>query len=126
MNKNQLQVAPDSELAKWFESAAIARGRALYANDSKTANKAFDEESLIQKELSSRGTHALESLLPLLESANPWVRCDAAIQALFFATEQAVPVLESLKSEKPGMLRTIAVMTLDRWKEGKLKPLNPS
>jgi len=71
----------------------------------------------VYRELSRRRKQRL--LLPLLHSAEPWVRSWAAAHGLEFAPEQAAPVLEVL-SGKNGFVAFGARMTLKQWREGKL------
>ncbi|HEV7217450.1 MAG TPA: DUF2019 domain-containing protein, partial [Terriglobales bacterium] len=75
----------------------------------------------IREELRSREPSAIRGLLKLLNSDDPWVRCDSAAPALFFAPEQAEPVLERLVQSERRSLKVTARMALDQWREGKLK-----
>ena len=115
-------VETDDGLVKRYEALASARGRALDRGDSTSANRAFDEEIAIREELRRRGPAAMRLLLSLLKSSDPWVRLDSSVPALFFASEEAEPVLELLTNE-PKALGISAYMNLKQWRTGKLKPL---
>jgi hypothetical protein len=96
--------ASNDELIDRYEEVARAGGCATKAGDSRSANDAFDEETAIREELRSREPSAIRGLLKLLNSDDPWVRCDSAVPALFFAPEQAEPVLEKLvQSERRAL-----------------------
>jgi hypothetical protein len=111
----------NEELIVRYEELARARGRAMNANDSRSANDAFDEETAIREELRSREPSAIRGLLKLLNSDDPWVQCDSAIPALFFAPEQAEPILERLVEREHRSLRVVARVTLDQWRKGELR-----
>jgi hypothetical protein len=119
--KVALQTVPVEELVTLYEQTSAARGRSMMIGDSKSANKAFDEETAIRHELARRGEDALKLLLPLLKSSDPWVRYDSSAPALFFAPNEAEPVLEEL-TRQPRSLGVSARMTLQQWKSGKLHP----
>jgi hypothetical protein len=121
MNKATMKTASNEQLVSRYEQLAIARGRALWDNDPRSANHLFSEETAIRHELTTRVPSAISLLLSLLKSADPWVRLDSAAPALFFAPDQAEPVLELLAKE-PKALGITAWMTLDQWRQGKLKP----
>ncbi len=116
---NEMKTPSNESLVARYEQVAIARGRALWNNDSQSANNLFAEEIAIRRELASRVPSAISLLLSLLKSTDPWARLDSATPALFFAPDQAEPVLELLAKEPKGLGMT-AWMNLDQWRQGKL------
>jgi len=108
------------EIAAMYEAAAIAHSRATERGDSSEANKAYEIIAGAYRELRSRGREAQSTLLPLLESLEPGVRCWAAAHALEFAPERGRAVLETL-SKEPPWIGIDAKTTLKVWREGKLK-----
>lgn len=121
MTKDEMKNASNGELIDRYEQVSRARGRALNAGDSRSANNAFDEETIIREELRRREPSAIRGLLVLLNSDDPWVRCDSAIPALFFASHQAETVLEKLVQSERRVLKVVARMTLEQWRKGGLK-----
>jgi hypothetical protein len=119
MKKAEMRKASSKELVQRYEQLAAERGTQLESGSSEAANRAFQEETTIERELGRRGEPSLGLLLPLLKSANPWVRLDAAVPALFFAAEEAVPVLDELGSHGKALGFT-AKFTLKQWRSGKL------
>ena len=92
----------------------------MNAGDSRSANRAFDEETSIREELRKCDPAAVCGLLSLLTSDDPWVRCDSAGPALFLAPQKAEPVLEKLVQNERDALKTIARFTLDQRRKGEL------
>src|SRR5258708_11262051 len=115
---NEMKTPSNEELVARYEEVAIARGRALWNNDSQSANELCAEEFAIRRELASRVPPAITSLLSLLQSTDPWVRLDSATPAQFSAPDLAEPVLELLAKE-PKALGMTAWMNLDQWRQGK-------
>jgi hypothetical protein len=114
----EMNGASDQKLIERYEKVARVRGLAMNAGDSRSANRAFDEETSIREELRRRDPAAVRGLLSLLTSDDPWVRCDSAGPALFLAPQKAEPVLEKLVQSERGALKTMARFTLDQWHKG--------
>jgi Domain of unknown function (DUF2019) len=121
MKKTEMRVASTEALVRRYEDLAAARGAEFEHGSVKVANTMVQEQATIRRELDRRGSAAWRLLLPLLQSANPWVRLDAAIPALFFASEEAEPALEELAT-RPRALGFTAEFTLQQWRKGELKP----
>jgi hypothetical protein len=120
MTRNEMKNASNQALIDLYEKVSRARGQAMKAGDPEAANSAFDEEAIIREELRGRGPSAIRGLLSLLSSEDPWVRMDSAIPALFFAPDQAEPVLEKLVQTERRALKVTARITLDQWRKGEL------
>jgi hypothetical protein len=116
MNRRELQRATIEQLVQDYEQAAIAYEQSIKAANSRAANRATDRVSSAYRELRRR--EAETHLLPLLKSENDCVRSFVAADALEFAPEQGVPVLEELAS-RPGRRRTPAEYALREWRAGK-------
>jgi Domain of unknown function (DUF2019) len=86
----------------------------MNAGDSRSANRAFDEETSIREELRKCDPAAVRGLLSLLTSDDPCVRCDSAGPALVLAPQKAEPVLEKLVQSERGASETMARFTLDQ------------
>lgn len=121
MKKTEIQRASSEELIERYEELATTRGAQLETGSPKAANRAFQEEIMIRRELNRREPDGLRLLLPLLTSSNPWVQLDAATPILFLAPQEAEPVLQQL-SQRPRMLGMAASMNLEQWRNGKLNP----
>ena len=99
-----------------YEELAGKHGSATTSHAANTAAK-----KIISTYLQLRKLGAQSSILPLLASTNPSVRCWAATYALEFATKRAVEVLESLAAGSPGAIRADAAMALREYRAGRLK-----
>jgi hypothetical protein len=119
MKKTEMRNASSEELVQRYEELAAERGAEIEHGSAKAANRAFQEETTIKRELGRRGAASLGLLLPLLRSTDPWVRMDAAVPALFFASQEAVPVLEEL-GLRGRALGITAKITLQQWRSGEL------
>ena len=74
----------------------------------------------VYRELRRRG--AQSSLLVLLDSSEPGMRCWAAAHAMDFAPAEGEPVLTALsESDKSGLIGFDAKMTLREWRRGRLR-----
>ena len=109
------------DLVQMFVTAASEQGRFVEACDPRRANIRYEQMAKIYSELRDRGRDAQRKLLPILESSDPYVRLNAAVFALDFDPESAVPVLEEISEKETGELRVDARMTLKVWREGKLR-----
>ena len=74
----------------------------------------------IYVELKSRGPTAQRSMLPLLNHADPEVRCNAAALIMEFAPSQAEPILRSL-AQLDGFVGYEAEVVLEVWEQGELE-----
>src|SRR6266496_1667876 len=101
------------ELVTKFTQAALARGFAMKNNDAKSANTAFEEEASLLRELETHGPSGVMRLVSLLDSHDPWVRCDSAIPLLFFLPEQGKIALQQIVGQERGALRTMATRKVE-------------
>jgi hypothetical protein len=122
MNKKSkdLHKMPCSSLIQLFAEAAAANIRAWEDANPQLANKAYDVQANVYRELRSRGIEAQRALLSLLNDPEPYVRCSAAAYALEFAPQDAEPVLQALRPLR-GFVGHDAGMTLDVWRKGELR-----
>lgn len=98
--------------------AAKSFGRTQKERNFVAGNRFVDKlQSLGQQMRSTPDGQAC--LLDMLSDEDPYVRCWAAKDCLFFAPERAIPVLESL-AQPGGMLSLSASVTLDEWRIGRL------
>jgi hypothetical protein len=97
-----------------------ATARRIANDDITLGARHFDEMIRAYVELKSCGLDAQRTLLPLLDHSDPNVRLDAAIRALEFAPNLAVPALRALLPLH-GFLAFQADHALERWEKGELK-----
>jgi hypothetical protein len=116
-----MKKASKEDLVTRFEQLASERALATRNNDTRSANKAFDKETAILRELERRDPDNVRLLLPLLKSTEAWIRCDSAIPLLFFSPEEGAHALERIVREEEGIIRATASVTLDQWWKGKLE-----
>ena len=119
MKKRELEHAEDALLVEEYRRAAIAQAEAMSHVKPRVANRHADVMYEIARILRLRGLSAQERLLPLLLDENDDVRMWAGAQALEFAPEKAVPVLERLEQSTTGSRRTTAHYTLKEWRRKK-------
>ncbi|MGQ0662999.1 MAG: DUF2019 domain-containing protein [Pseudomonadota bacterium] len=116
VNYAKLSVA---ELVARYEKTALEHFEAVVVLDTPTANRKMDIIIGIGRELHARGRDAHAALLPLLEHENPGVRTQAAADALLFAPDRAVSVLEAIRRDFKGTgIGADAGGILDRWRNG--------
>ncbi len=108
-------------LIEAYAAAAIAQQEALEKANSQTANKHYKMRASIYRELRSRGSEAQSHFLNLLKHTHVCVRGSAASNALEFAPDKAIPILEELAKGQPGFWKADAKMVLQQWEKGALK-----
>jgi len=107
------------DLKNKFIEAAIVYGEKAVNGNYKLANKKADfliETARILR-ISEEGKDALKKLL---QHENPSVQLWAAANCLPFYTDKSINVLNQIK-RRDDFIGTSAGVTLDEWKEGKLK-----
>jgi hypothetical protein len=109
-----------NELIHLFAESAMSRTAAMEALKPKVGNRHFDMMTNIYVELKSRGPTAQRSMLPLLNHADPEVRCNAAALIMEFAPSQAEPILRSL-AQLDGFVGYEAEVVLEVWEQGELE-----
>jgi hypothetical protein len=117
MPRRQRAEEPTSELLKQFIELAQAHGSAAEAA---VANKAARALLRVAAKLRARGTDDRRQLLSLLGHEEEHVRLWAATHSLDIDSDQAVRVLESLATGRPGPARASANITLQQWRAGTL------
>lgn len=108
------------ELLSIYAAAASLHGSSSNRGDYRITNR--QARILIDTycELRLRGKEAQQSLLGLLSHGDRAVRCWAAFNALEFAPEVGLPILEELATD-PGLVGLDARMVLQEWSKGTLK-----
>jgi hypothetical protein len=109
---------PIDALRDDYRETAKAWG-AMMGGDPKRANALFDHLHGIYKELraSPEGRAAISALMT---SDDVGVRISAASCSLGWDPKHAVPILEQIERDGPGLYRTSAKYTLKAFREGTL------
>ncbi|MGQ0662998.1 MAG: DUF2019 domain-containing protein [Pseudomonadota bacterium] len=109
-----------AELVARYEKTALEHFEAVVVLDTPAENRKMDIIIGIGRELHARGRDAHAALLLLLEHENLGVRTQAAADALLFAPDRAVSVLEAICREYEGTgVGLDAWGILDRWRDGR-------
>jgi hypothetical protein len=105
-------------LVKEFADLAVVQATATRAAK---ANRAADRLAAIYRELRDLGSASLSAFMELTGHPHDAVRLWAAAYGLQFAPETAEPVLEALSKGPFGPIRATASITLNEWRNGRLK-----
>jgi hypothetical protein len=107
-----------SAAAEEYLSAAIKFGETRVARDFVAGNECADALQRTGRVL-RRSPAGQDELKKMLEHEDTFVRLWASGDALAFAPELAVPVLEAIASQK-GLTGSSASTTLSEWRAGRL------
>lgn len=107
-----------SNAADQYVSAAVKFGETRVARDFEAGNEFADALQQLGRVL-RRSPDGQTALKKMLGHENVFVRLWAAGDALPFAQEVAVPVLEAIAAQK-GLTGTSAYTTLTEWQAGRL------
>ncbi len=121
MRHKPLAKASSEELGSMYEEAAALHGQASREGEHRVANAQYKRIVAVWKELRSRGEAGQATLVQLMGSSNPHVRCWAASHVLEFDPRSAEAELERLANGPPSIVRLDAEMTLKEWRAGNLK-----
>ena len=109
------------ELVGEYAAAASLHDKGTRAGDRNLTNRSHDRLASVYRTLRGRGIDAQNTLLTLLEHADPAVRLWAGAHALEFASEHGEPVLNALAAGPPSPEQLDAKYTLMQWRDGTLK-----
>jgi hypothetical protein len=107
-----------STAAQEYLTAAIKFGETQTGRDFEAGNEFADALQRLGRVL-RRSPSGQDALMKMLADQNVFVRLWAGGDALAFAPEMAVPVLEAIAAQK-GLTATDARMTLSEWRAGRL------
>ena len=111
----------DEVTAAWV-AAATVHGRATELGDYRTGNPQARVIIAACAELRRRGVDAQAQILAQLEHPEPAVRASAAAEALAFAPERAVEVLEAVAAIPRSLVAFTACHALRMWHRGRFQP----
>jgi hypothetical protein len=104
-----------------YRETIVAWSDALTAGNPREANRLFDRQHALAKQLrqTSDGRNVINGLLT---DKSPWVRSVAAAHALLWVAERAESILEefSQDADAPPEVNISAEYTLIEWRAGRL------
>lgn len=101
MRTRHLKTLSSKELVEEFVEIATKQGEASAAFDTRTANKLFDVESRIVRELRARPGDHRRQLLPLYQHPNFQVRLNAVRRTFALDREEAERQLKEIGATAP-------------------------